>query len=178
MTARSLPADAMEVKEGEHGIVRVFATDREDVVTRHGIGTMIGAVVNAEKIEVIDTRDVAALGLSTYLSEGYGIEAADLADGAEALNAIDGRVALIPSSAFTVRPATLSPSPPLRYIGVFAEAAGAPPQPMARRSAGEGTVPPPVEDAAESGRSARRPSWPLFLIALLIGAALVLFAVL
>ena len=63
----------MQVRADEHGVLRVFATDRDDVITRHGIGAMIGADLDVEKVEVVDTKDIAAIGLPTYLSEGYGI---------------------------------------------------------------------------------------------------------
>lgn len=177
MTARALPGDPMEVKADEYGLLRVFAMDRDDRKTPAEIGALIGAEVDASKIEVADTKSVAGLGLATYLAEGYGIAPADLRDHAEALDAIDGHVALIPTSAFQKQTVRLEPKPPLRFVGIFAEAAGKPATNMARREASEGTLPTPEAPAEPPGRSPR-PTWPLFLIALLIAAALVLFAVL
>lgn len=174
MTTRAVPSNPMHVAADEHGFLRVFATDREDVITRHGIGTMIGTDLDAEKVEVIDTKDIAALGLTTYLAEGYGIDADDLSDATEALNAIDGRVALIPTSAFRGNAADLAPNPPLRFVGIYAEAEGT--KPIAMRKTPSSTLLPDLEPAPapEPSRPVKRPL-PIILIALALAAALVLW---
>ncbi len=177
MTPRALPSNPMTVRADEHGAVRVFATDREEAITRDGMGHLIGADVDTERVEVIDTKDIAALGLATYLAEGYGIRDEDLDDGAEALNAIDGCVALIPTSAFKEKEATLSPSPPLRFVGIYLEAEGARPRAMAETQSSR--MLPELEPAPEPDPTPPvKRSYAIILVALLLSAALVLWAVL
>ncbi len=176
MTKRALPDDPMDVRADEFGLLRIFAMDDDDVVTRHGLATMVGATLDPDKVEVVETKDIAALGLAGYLTEGYGLSAADLADDAEALNAIDGRVALIPTSAFGGSAVSLSPSPPLRFVGIFAEADAAPPTP---RTPSRSSELPDLEPqpAPEPTPPVSRP-WRFIVIALALAVALVLWAVL
>ncbi len=142
MTNRAMPSDPLKVEESEFGFLRVFALDREEIVTRHGVANLIGAHIDADKVEVIDTKDVEAMGLAGYLVQGYGIAEDDVEDEADALNAIDGHVALIPTSAFDGQEAALSPSPPLRFIGLYAEADSEAPTPN--------ITPPPAPESVES----------------------------
>ena len=135
MTNRALPNDPLAVRPDEFGLLRIFALDRDEIVTRHGVANLIGALVDPDKVEVVDTKDVAVMGLAAYLVEGYGMAEDDIADETDALNAIDGHVVLIPTSAFNGEEATLDPSPPLRFIGLYGEAEPEPPAPrVASRS--------------------------------------------
>ena len=152
MSNRAKPTDPLKVEASEFGFLRVFALDRDEIVTRHGVANLIGALADPDKVEVVDTKDVEALGLTRYLIEGYGIEEDDIADEVDALDAIDGHVALIPTSAFNGQEATLEPSPPLRFIGLYAEAESAPPAPnMSSQSAEAATS--PVDEQEESSKS-------------------------
>jgi len=137
MTNRALPSDPLAVRSDEFGLLRIFALDRDEIVTRHGVANLIGALVDPEKVEVVDTKDVAIMGLAAYLVEGYGMAEDDITDETDALNAIDGHVVLIPTSAFNGEEATLSPSPPLRFIGLYGEAEAKPPAPRLTSRASE-----------------------------------------
>ena len=167
-----MPTDPLSVQTDEFGFLRIFALDREEIVTQRGVANLIGALVDPEKVEVVDTKDVSALGLATYLVEGYGLDAEDIADETEALNAIDGHVVLIPTSAFGGEEVHLNPSPPLRFIGLYAEAEATPPMPrVVARSFELPELEPQDEPRTEDTK--RASSRVVILISLLLAAAIV-----
>lgn len=174
--------DPMEVTQSEHGLVRLFVTDLEPegdaAITRNNVAKLLGdkVTLNPAKAEVTTSRAIEALGLSTYLSQGYGIADADLRGKSAALDSLKGLIVLIPSSAFENRPQTLDPNPALRFIGIFREEAAAAPGPMAPVDTRGAELRPSRVAAPESRRSG--PSWAIALGALLIAAALILWAAL
>lgn len=135
-----------------------------------------GVTLDAKKVEVFPSRVIEGLGLSTYLREGYGIPEDALAGKAAALDALSGLTILIPSSAFGGREQRLDPNPALRFIGAFREPASAPPERMAESASAEGHLS-PRDEGKRPPMPQRRGSWTIALGALIIAAALVLFAV-
>ena len=173
--------DPMTVTPSEHGLVRLFVTDLDPegdaAITRGNVHKLLGdgVTLNPTKVEVTTSRAIETLGLTAYLSQGYGIADADLRGKSAALDALKGLIVLIPSSAFEKRPQTLDPKSGMRFIGLFREADAAPHEVMQRRSSAEVSAPanPGINRAAPSAR--RGSSWIVALGALIVAAALVLW---
>ncbi len=177
-----MSGDPFQVAASEFGVVRVFTTDLEPegdaAITAKNVHKVLGHDLDliADKIEVFPAKVIAGLGLSAYLAEGYGIPEADLAGKAAALDALNGLIVLVPTSAFGGAAQHLDPKPGVRFIGAFREPRPAPPQAMAPSTSSEGLLSP------KSGGDVmplkhRRGSWVIALGALIIAAALVLLTV-
>ena len=170
--------DPNTVKATEFGKVRLFSTelDPEDAsaITAQNIHRLLGQDIDLDpnKVEVIASKALDAIGLRTYLTSGYGIAAKDLQGKAAALDALTGLIVLIPTSAFKGQDVTLDPNPALRFIGLFSEETAAPPSMMPTSKSAEGTLPPP--DTTPPPVSNHRRSWIGALGALIIAAILVL----
>lgn len=178
----SMSEDPFLVTASEFGVVRVFTTDLEPegdaAITAKNVHKILGddLALIAEKIEVFPSKVIAGLGLSAYLAEGYGIPEADLAGKAAALDALNGLIILVPTSAFGGRAQMLEPKPGVRFIGAFREPRPAPPQAMATTASSEGHLSPKGGGDVMPLKH-RKGSWVIALGALIIAAALVLFAV-
>lgn len=177
-----MPKDPYTIKATERGAVRVFTTELEPegdaAITPQNVHKLLGDGVTlvSSKVEVFPSKVLAGLGLTQYLEEGYGIPAQDMAGKAAALDALKGLVILIPSSAFAGNDQVLEPSPALRFIGTFHEPESAPIRKMAESEAAKGLTS-PQSRAENRSQSQIRFSWIIALGALIIAAALVLFAV-
>lgn len=168
------------VAKGERGIVRIFAVDLPEPELEHFTARTTGTngkvrwplqealgvpVLDEDFIEQFPMEDLAELGLSGYLSEGYDIPDDALSNVSDALDAIAGNVLLIWSEAFGGAETILVPSAPLRHVATLQE-----PQPevqfeplpnkSAKREPEDVRNKPAISDAAMSGRIA--------LIALLV----------
>lgn len=176
-------SDPHHIPAGEHGVVRVFTTDLEPegdaAITAKNVHKVLGEgiTLDAARVEVFPSKVIEGLGLSAYLREGYGVPEADLAGKAAALDAMSGLIILIPSSAFGGREQVLDPNPGLRFIGAFAEPRPAPPVQMAASASATGHISPRGTFVTDAGLRQRKGSWIIALGALIIAAALVLFAV-
>ena len=175
--------DPHTIKTSEFGAVRVFTTELapegDAAITAANVHLLLGKDIklNPKKVEVFPARALAGMGLSAYLSEGYGIREADLAGKAAALDALTGLVVLIPTSAFGGIEQTIDPNPALRFIGTFREPHPEPPVDMASFEAAEGQMTPPATGPDLTSLRRRKGSWIVALGALVIAATLVLFAV-
>jgi hypothetical protein len=131
----------LEVAEGEHGLVRVFALD-------HGAGPAerwrdtgsadwpLPAALGvdrlvAEDVQVFTPQDLAGMSLADFLATGYEIGSDQLDPDRTALEratAGDGRtlLAVLRSGAVADRPATLAPAGGVRLIGLYAEPGATP----------------------------------------------------
>lgn len=175
-------SDPLNITADERGVVRVFTTDLEPegnaAITTGNVGRLLGRDLDLDpsKVEVFPARMVESLGLAGYLAEGYGIRAEALAGKAAALDALNGLVILVRSTAFRGKPANLDPNPAIRFIGTFEEEQSTPPGRMSRHEGNEAT---PLTKTAprETAVSQAKGSWIIVLAALVIAAALVLFAV-
>lgn len=174
-------ADPFEIKSTESGVVRVFSTDLEPegnaAITPQNLHKVMGKNIELDpsKVEVFPSQMIEPIGLTTYLSEGYGIPEKDLAGTAAALDALTGLVILIPSSAFRGKAATLEPANGIRFVGAFREPASDAPRPMTETPSAKGSLSPKGKKPDPFVRHGR--GWMVALAALLVAAALVLFAV-
>jgi len=178
-----MTADPNHVSATEFGHVRLFATELDPTeaaaINAQNVHRLLGEkiVLDAAKVEVINSLVLEGLGLRNYLIQGYGIAETDLAGKAAALDAMKGLIILIPSSAFMGLEQALDPNPAIRFIGIFREEAARPPEQMPQTASSAGTLVPP-KSSAQLHSSDRGRSWVGALGALLIAAALVLFFVL
>lgn len=176
-------ADPHQVEASEFGVVRVFTTELEPegdaAITAQNVQKILGNDVelDASKVEVFPSKVIAGLGLSAYLREGYGIPERDLAGKAAALDALSGLIILVPTSAFGGRAVSLEPNPAVRFIGAFREPRPAPPVQMPDSPSAEGQTTPAAADYTTMVQRRSKGSWIIALGALIIAAALVLFAV-
>lgn len=117
--------DPMFVPANESGKLRLFTTDLKPegaaAITAGNVEKLLGVPLQARKVEVVPSRMVKDMGLSTYLIEGYGISAQSLEGRAAALDALSGLLIFLPSSAFGGGEATLTPNENLRFVGLFEE---------------------------------------------------------
>ncbi|KPQ14863.1 MAG: hypothetical protein HLUCCA09_03175 [Rhodobacteraceae bacterium HLUCCA09] len=155
--------DRMQVREGEGGLVRVFAVDvdpGEDRLWRDPDDAewQLPFALGVDRLDPVDVQvfragEMEEIGLSGLLSAGHGVGEAQLADDRDRLDAETGLIAVIRSAAFDA-PVELSPHPPLRLLGVYAEPSppAAPPGPVGDyASARPGPAgSPPDEGVAES----------------------------
>ena len=174
-------ADPMQVSSSEHGVVRIFTTELDPegaaAITAGNVERLLGekVLLDASKVEVFPAKVLADMGLTAYLAEGHGIAEAGLEGKRAALDALTGLIIVIPSSAFAGSEVTLAPNDALRFVGAFREPAMAPPVPMAKSAVAEGRLSPKGSKVTQTRQ--RRGSWIIALGALIIAAALVLFAV-
>ena len=174
-------SDPFDISPSERGVVRVFTTDLDSegnaAITPENVHRLLGdgLELDPSKIEVFPSTVIEPIGLSAYLSEGYGIPAEDLNGRSAALDRLKGLVIVVASSAFKGKPATLEPRPGLRFVGAFHEPAMDPPVRMADSAASEGQLSPKGTSMPLDRRSGS--TWPFVLGALVIAAALVLFLV-
>ncbi|MEM7752585.1 MAG: hypothetical protein AAF230_04170 [Pseudomonadota bacterium] len=173
--------DPFEVLSSERGVVRVFTTDVDaegsSAITPENVHRLLGDDLDLDpsRIEVFPSTVLEAMGLSTYLMEGYGVPDSELKGQAASLDALKGLVVLVASAAFKGQVAILDPKPGLRFVGAFQEPGMAPPEPMAAPESIDGPLSPPDRDTSLNARRGSR--WPIALMALLIAAGLVLFLV-
>ena len=163
--------------------MRVFAADLEPegsaAITAHNVQQLLGpdVTIDPRKVEVFPAKVIASLGLATYLADGYGIEESDLKGKRAALDALTDLIVLIPSSAFGGSAQVLDPNPALKFIGIFHEPKAVHPAQMSPSASAEGQFTPPDGRASAQNLNHRQGSWIIALGALIIAAALVLFAV-
>ncbi len=170
-------SDPFEVPSTERGVVRLFTTDLDAegnaAITAENVHRLLGNDLDLDpsRIEVFPSTVIEEMGLSAYLSEGYGIPVEDLKGTAAKLDGMKGLVILVASSAFKGQEATLAPNDGIRFVGAYREPGMAPPKTMAVPEATEGHLSPSGSDQPLSTR--RGSFWPVALLALL-GAAILL----
>jgi len=155
------------VSEHEHGVVRVFLASYNLSMDISHSGTY-DLLCKSFGIDWIDHKDVQQVGkaaldgmpLADFLITAYDIDPAEIAPHAAALNALDGMVLIIRSSAFKDRPVTLKTNNQAKLIATFKEPDTATTiiLPLMSNSADGILTPPPVKkkpsDAAMGGRVA------------------------
>lgn len=165
----------LDIPAHEAHVVRVFDVVETAPLNDDDVMAALGADgdLRTAEIELFDIADLGEMTLSRYLVEGHGIADADLRDMRGQLDALSGRVLILPSRALAGAAMTLRVGSALRLVGRFAE--DVPPVQFdalpAGGAAGSTTTP---SRAAQPGM--RRAA--LALVALLIAvAALVLVLV-
>ncbi|MCW8842144.1 MAG: hypothetical protein OQK00_01880 [Rhodobacteraceae bacterium] len=127
----------MQVKSGEHGLIRLFAIDPADEPPLMStepdwdadhtdppwpLRDALGAeYLDSDFIEVFDVADLTGVGLPGYMIQGLGIPEQDIAPDRGRLDALTGHVLIVLSSAFGGFEQTLTPRAPLRWIGTWRE---------------------------------------------------------
>ncbi|WP_146587017.1 aspartate carbamoyltransferase catalytic subunit [Puniceibacterium confluentis] len=173
----------MTVPAHETGHLRVFTIDLpaeaiERFVTEAGTGEWplryaLGAsLLRTAYVETVAIRDLGAMPLSTYLTEGYGLTGADFKASRPQLDALKGHVLLLPSAAFGRIEQRLTISNPLRWIGTFVEETRPADLTPLRSKSARGTL----SDRGGNESGALRGSF--LLKALMLGLGVVLLAVL
>ena len=130
-------SDRFDVKENEHGLVRLFSVDlppteikafadrdfdSDDDDPAWPLKDALGATyLDEDFIELFPVSDLTGLGLPGYMIEGLGIAETDIAEDQARLSAIKGHVLVVTSNAFGGIAQTLRPRAPLKWIGTYAE---------------------------------------------------------
>lgn len=173
---------ALHIPQGEHGQIRLFAVNRPiDAMARdlrgsgksHVINDLLGFDVAENAAELFPVSDLTGVGLPRYLTDGYTVTEAQITRDRARLDALDGYVLLLFSSAFDSAETTLEIGPDLTLIGTYGEE-----QPAM-------VVPPLTADAAQpySGVPTQTPQTPLrgraggatILVAMIVAAGLILW---
>jgi hypothetical protein len=114
----------LHIPAGEAHVVRVFAVD-EDHAAPHADEAILAALgageLKTSEIELFDLEDLQSMTLSGYLAEGHGIAVSELIPMRPRLDALRGRVLILPSRAFEGRALEMRPRAPLRLMGRFSE---------------------------------------------------------
>lgn len=120
----------LHIPKGEHGQIRLFAVNRPiDVMARDLrsmektalIADLLGFDAPADTAELFPVSDLTGVGLARYLTDGYTATDAQIARDHTRIEALDGYVLLLFSSAFEGHEATLNIGSDLTLIGTYGE---------------------------------------------------------
>ncbi|EAR49904.1 hypothetical protein OG2516_16756 [Oceanicola granulosus HTCC2516] len=169
----------MDVPESEHGHARVFAIDLPaDQVAdfeRDGLEAALGTErLDRDKVELFPASDIAAMGLSNYLVDGMGMDPEQVRPDAARLDALGGHILILPSSA--VRGRTLTPKPPLRWIGTYSEPQSVAPMDRLRSDSAEGVLEPTETRAPSNAAMSGRVATLALLVLLLLVVVMIVIA--
>lgn len=122
--------DKLAVSEHEVGLYRVFALDLPAsqitaFTTPDGDAYPLRdalslAHLDPQHVQILDLKDLQALGVEAYLSEGLGLTKAKYASALPRIEAREGHIAVIASAAFQ-RPEIIVPKPPVAFIALLQE---------------------------------------------------------
>lgn len=122
---------SVQIAALETGVIRVFALNQspdqmtDDLRVRSAediTSALLGTPIAKGGAEIVALRDLASLGLSGYLADGYAVPDDQLIGMRRKLDALDGYALLVFSSAFDGKAVTLAPGPDATLIGTFGEA--------------------------------------------------------
>lgn len=117
----------LHIPAHEAHVVRVFAVveDAAAPLEDEAVLAALGATgeLRTAEIELFDLRDLQDLTLTAYLAEGHGIAATELEPMRGQLNALTGRVLILPSRAFAGQATDMRIAAALRLVGRFSEEA-------------------------------------------------------
>ena len=172
----------LNIPQGEFGQIRLFAVNRPIDAMARELGSSDKAQVIADLLgfdaapntaELFAVSDLTGVGLPRYLSDGYTVTDAQIARDRVRLDALDGYILLLFSSAFGGAKTTLEIGPDLTLIDTYGEEQSAM------------TAPPLTAEAAQpySGVPNMTPSTPprgraggaMILLAMLVAAGLILW---
>jgi len=114
----------------EHGQIRLFAVNRPiDAMARTlqendksaVISDLVGFDVPSGSAELFAVSDLTGVGLPRYLMDGYTVTEAQISADRARLDALEGYVLLLFSSAFDGAETTLHIGPDLTLIGTYGE---------------------------------------------------------
>ncbi|MEL6121970.1 MAG: hypothetical protein AAFR49_20145, partial [Pseudomonadota bacterium] len=119
---------SLEVTSGKHGVVRVFSLGyRVSMELQHfeAVDKLAQALgvdhLKPEDVQIVDISALADMGLSSFLTEAYGVTEEEMAPLAESLNALQGHVAVLRSGAFQGAALTLAASDDVRLVATLHE---------------------------------------------------------
>lgn len=172
--------DDLTVSRHEAGVTRVFAINLPEDRAKplaDGDGARLAALlgvdrVNPEHVEVIRVDDLQPIGLSGYLTEGFGVPSETMEGDRARLDTLDGHVLLVRSPAFEGREETLAPSDDLTLIATYREPASAPSFEPIRTDGATGTITPAEMPVTQPPGRRYSPGW-LVVAGLLIAAIVV-----
>jgi hypothetical protein len=157
--------NGLTVAPNERHVVRVFALDISDdeaARLRAGAGRdrAMGALLGVGRldpghVEIIDTADLAGVGLAQFLIDGHGAAEAPIAADRGKLDALDGPVMVVTSGAFDPAGATLHPTADARLIGTYREEVPEVHFEPLPDAGAKGTLTPPPPAAAAPGGMGR-----------------------
>jgi hypothetical protein len=114
----------------EHGQIRLFAVNRPIDAVAHTlqdndksavISDLVGFDVPSGSAELFAVSDLTGVGLPRYLTDGYTVTEAQISADRARLDALEGYVLLLFSSAFDGAETTLRVGPDLTLIGTYGE---------------------------------------------------------
>jgi len=112
----------LDIPAHEAHVLRVFAVMDAGLSDEEVIAALGAQALARDKVELFDVADLQDMPLSSYLAEGHGIAERDLAGMRGQLDALAGRVLLVPSRAFQGRAQRLVVvGAALRLVGRFEE---------------------------------------------------------
>lgn len=120
----------IEIPKHETGQIRVFAVNRpmadvteaiESIGKPAVIADLLGRPIAENGAELFAVSDLTGVGLPNYLLEGYTALSDQITRDQKKLEALDGYVLLLFSSAFGGEAAKLSVGPDLTLIGTYGE---------------------------------------------------------
>lgn len=155
-----------DVTQNEHGRVRIFLLGyRVSMEVQHfeavdrlaaalGLETLV-----SEDVQIVDLSTIRDMGLSSFLSEAYGVSDEELAPLNDTLEDLKGHIAILRSGAFGGAALTIPMSDEVRFIATLNEPRMSAPAPMpsyesAKSEGPTGQPRKPVSDKAMSGRVA------------------------
>ncbi|MEL7253493.1 MAG: hypothetical protein AAGL23_04915 [Pseudomonadota bacterium] len=155
----------LDVKPGEHGVVRIFHLGyRVSMELQHfeAVDRLASALgvdsLKPEDVQIVDLSAVREMGLTTFLMEGYGVSGDEIAPHKDTLTALTGHIAILRSGAFGGTAVTLKPTDEARHIATLNEPRMSAPTAMPNYDSASGTAGDtprkPVSDKAMSGRIA------------------------
>ncbi|WP_299830351.1 hypothetical protein [uncultured Roseobacter sp.] len=122
---------SIDIQKNERGAIRVFAVNLSPAEVTETLQTLPKADVarqllgnphlNTASAEIFPVSDLTGMGLSSYLSEGYAVEEAEIGADKSKLDALEGYVLLLFSDSFRGVEMTLTPGAELTLIGTYAE---------------------------------------------------------
>ncbi|MBC7163583.1 MAG: hypothetical protein H5U15_01110 [Roseovarius sp.] len=111
----------LDIPAHEAHVLRVFAVMDAGLPDEEVIAALGARALARDEVELFDVADLQDMPLSSYLAEGHGIAESDLAGMRGQLDALAGRVLLVPSRAFQGRAQRLVVGAVLRLVGRFEE---------------------------------------------------------
>ncbi len=123
-------SERIEISPGGGSDIHIFGLDMDGdrarsfvarPITENGAGwplkVALGAVsLNPVHVEHFPVSDLEGVGLATYLGDGLGIDAAEIAANRDRIDAITGDVIILRPAAFDGVEQTLTVVPPLTHV--------------------------------------------------------------
>jgi len=128
--------DPLSVTANERETVRVFsigpdvANAKSWVAVQSNVEAAIGSTLDMAHCEHFAASDLADLGLSQFLIDGYGISQSDIGPDHARLDTAGPYILLLRARAFSGLAVTLTPKPPLVHLGTYGQIQPDPSAPM------------------------------------------------